>query len=93
LARPGESVVRRFVGAALAVFLGLRAFFGALLAAFRGALLAVLPGALRAAAFFGALVERFLAAFFGALVDARLAAGLLLVFLVAIASPQTSTLS
>ena len=87
-ARPGESVVRRFLGAALAVFFALAPFFGALLAALVGALLADFLAAL-----VGALLERFLAAFFGGLFDARLAAGLLLVFLVAIASPETATLS
>jgi len=95
-ARPGESVVRRFLGAALAVFFALVPFFVALLADFFGALLADFFGALLAdffSALVGALLERFLAAFFGGLFDARLAAGLLLVFLVAIASPETATLS
>ena len=94
LARPGERVARRFlgtelVGLASAVFFGafsavafvvFRALLGRFFAAFLGA-------------FSGAFVERFFVAFFGAFVDARLAAGHLLVFFVAIASPEPGTLS
>lgn len=99
VARPGESVVRRFLGTELVGFV--EAVF--LDAAFLGAVsplpfvfFRVLLGRFFAAffaAFLGAFAGRFFAAFFGAFVDARFAAGRLLVFFVAIASPETGTLS
>lgn len=100
VARPGERVVPRFLGAELfgfvealvldAVFFGVASalpvvFFWVLLGRFFAAFL----GAFFAAAFLG----RFFGAFFGAFVDARFVAGRLLVFLVAIASPESGTLS
>jgi len=94
LAGPGERVARRFLGAEL-VGLASAVFFGAFSAVVFVVFRALLGRFFVAffGAFVGDFVERFFVAFFGVFVDARLAAGRLLVFFVAIASPEPGTLS